>query len=88
MPFRPAALPQTPRTARTPERKKTRRGIRLPRRVILFAVRADVRDVRYRAFLATSTMALNAAGSLTAMSESTLRSSWTPAFFSPFMNTE
>ena len=42
----------------------------------------------YRAFLATSTMAVKAAGSLMAMSESTLRSSSTPAFFRPFMKAE
>lgn len=42
----------------------------------------------YRAFLATSVMAVNAAGSLTAMSDSTLRSSCTPAFLRPFMSTE
>ena len=42
----------------------------------------------YRAFLATSTREANASGSLMAMSERTLRSSSTPAFFRPFMNTE
>ena len=42
----------------------------------------------YRAFLATSTMAVKAAGSLMAMSESTLRSNSTPAFFRPFMKAE
>lgn len=42
----------------------------------------------YRAFLATSTMAVKAAGSLMAMSDSTLRSSSMPAFFRPFMKEE
>ena len=45
-------------------------------------------ETAYRAFLATSTIAVKAAGSLIAMSESTLRSSSTPAFFRPFMKAE
>ena len=42
----------------------------------------------YRAFLATSTREANASGSLMAISDSTLRSSSTPAFLRPFMKTE
>ncbi len=85
--MRPGPSPFSNERTALPADAKKGAPTRRPRLPSLSLLRQQRRD-GYRAFFATSTIAVKAAGSFTAMSASTLRSSSTPAFLRPFMNTE